>query len=276
MLDKLAIDDFSPPRSGAFLAQFVGGGSTTLDLVVATPFPQVPVRDGDTARRPFSVTFRAPIPVNIPQGLITLEHDRHGPLEIFVVPVGRDAQGLLLEAVFNWPTWSRSMATPFIAEIRVFSFPFAPKGWAFCNGQMLPIQQNAALFSIIGTFYGGNGTTTFGLPNLQGNVPISQGTGQFTATLGSIGGATQVTLTTAEMPAHTHPMMGLTTGATSKTQTGAMPGNPGTPLYTTGALAPLANTTISTFNGGQPHSNLQPYLVLNFCIALVGLFPTRN
>ena len=101
MLDKLTIDDFSPSRLGAFPARFAGGGSTTLDLVATTPFPQVPTKDGDTARRPFSVTFRAPIPVNIPQGMITLEHDRHGPLDIFVVPVGRDAQGLLLEAVFN-------------------------------------------------------------------------------------------------------------------------------------------------------------------------------
>jgi hypothetical protein len=101
MLDKLTIDDFTPPRPGAYPALLVGGISTTLDLVAITPFPQVPTKDGVTARKPFSVTFRAPIPVNIPQGLITLEHDRHGPLEIFVVPVGRDAQGLLLEAVFN-------------------------------------------------------------------------------------------------------------------------------------------------------------------------------
>jgi len=169
------------------------------------------------------------------------------------------------------------MATPFLAEIRVFSFPFAPKGWAFCNGQLLPIQQNAALFSIIGTFYGGNGTTTFGLPNLQGKVPISQGNGQFTATLGATGGEVQHTLLTAEMPAHTHVMAGITNGAGAHSPLGGMPGAiTGTNLYATGATLAFASTTISTFSGGQPHSNLQPYLVLNFCIALSGLFPSRN
>jgi microcystin-dependent protein len=171
------------------------------------------------------------------------------------------------------------MATPFIAEIRVFSFPFAPKGWALCNGQLLPIQQNAALFSIIGTFYGGNGTTTFALPNLQGSVPISQGTGQFTATLGATGGEVQHTLTTTEMAAHIHALVGSTSAASQKTPAGMVPGTTatGSPIYGTGPLTPpLAAATVSTFSGGQPHSNLQPYLVLNFCIALVGIFPTRN
>jgi len=170
------------------------------------------------------------------------------------------------------------MAEPFVAEIRVFSFPFAPKGWALCNGQLLGIQQNAALFSLIGTTYGGNGTTTFGLPNLQGRVPIGVGNGSFPATWGEIGGEPQHTLLPTEMAGHTHTMMGVTTGTPGRTPSGTtMLGNTGgAALYGTGTTGALAAPTISTYSGGQPHNNLQPYLVLNFCIALVGIFPSRG
>jgi microcystin-dependent protein len=165
------------------------------------------------------------------------------------------------------------MSDPFLGEIKVISFNFPPKGWAFCNGQLLPINQNQALFSILGTTYGGDGRTTFALPNLQSRIPIHTGQG---FTLGQRGGEVAHTLSITEMPAHNHPGMGAgTANATSPNGTVWAPAD--------GALEyePAPNTTMSpgavaNSGGSQPHQNEAPYLVLNFVIALVGIFPSRN
>lgn len=165
------------------------------------------------------------------------------------------------------------MATPYLGEIRVFSFGFAPKGWALCNGQTLAIQQNQALFALLGTMYGGNGQTTFQLPNLQARMPIHAGNG---FSQGQVGGESAHTLTTNEIPSHSHSAIGVTTNATTPTATGntwaASDKNPyGTTANTTMAPSVLGNT-----GGSQPHNNMPPYNTLNFCIALTGIFPSRN
>lgn len=166
------------------------------------------------------------------------------------------------------------MAEPFIAEIKLFSFNFAPRGYGLCNGQILPIAQNTALFSILGTTYGGDGRTTFALPNLQGRTPLhfGQGPGLSHYDLGQEGGAPTVTLTTNELPLHTHTMQ----AATEAPTTGAPgPGNvlAGAIVYGPAQnLVPMAGLGASA----QPHNNRQPFLTLNFCIALQGIFPSRN
>jgi microcystin-dependent protein len=180
------------------------------------------------------------------------------------------------------------MAEPFLSEIRIMSFDFAPKGWATCNGQLLPINQNQALFSLLGTTYGGNGQTTFGLPNLQGKVPIHVGNGH---TLGEAGGQQAHTLTISEMPAHNHFMFASTAKApntTGGTQPGgkvlaealaAQANQQTTPvtIYGTGARnRVLALNAIGNVGGSQAHLNMQPFLTLNFCIALQGIFPSPN
>ena len=165
------------------------------------------------------------------------------------------------------------MATPFISEIKIVSFNFPPKGWAFCNGQLLPIQQNAALFSLIGTYYGGNGVNNFQLPNLQGRMPIHMGAG---FNLGQASGEQTHTLTVNEVPPHTH-QAAATTAAPSS-------GSPANNLwcqipvnsYTATPNATMAPGAIANAGGSQPHDNMSPYLVLNFIIALTGTFPTRN
>ena len=167
--------------------------------------------------------------------------------------------------------------TPFIGELRIFSFNFPPKGWAFCNGQFLPINQNQPLFSILGTTYGGNGQTTFALPNLKGRAPIHTGTN----TLGQSAGEESHTLILNEMAAHNHLVTGSTTPGDANSPAGNFlgTGNPNTLLlYSTGAsnLTAMTPTSITNAGGGQPHSNMQPYLVLNVCIALQGVFPSRN
>jgi microcystin-dependent protein len=165
------------------------------------------------------------------------------------------------------------MATPFMSEIKICSFNFAPQGWATCNGQFLPINQNQALFSLLGTTYGGNGQTTFALPDLRGRVPVHMGQAYVE---GQTGGQEAHTVTVSEMPQHTHFMRAIDAAATTNT---------GTTAYLAqraGAYAPPTNLTamapaeITTSGGSQPHNNVQPYLVLNFCIALVGIFPSRN
>lgn len=169
------------------------------------------------------------------------------------------------------------MSTPYLSEIRIFSFEFAPKGWAMCNGQILSIQQNTALFSLLGTFYGGNGTNNFGLPNLQGRCGIHFGNN---FTIGEIGGEEAHTLTTNEMPAHTHTVNG--SGSTGNQPSPA--GNfwavddAAAVVYNVPAsgTAPMSSAALSTVGGSQPHNNMAPYLVLNFCIALLGIFPSRN
>jgi microcystin-dependent protein len=167
------------------------------------------------------------------------------------------------------------MAEPFLAEIRMMSFNFAPKGWSLCNGTLLPINQNQALFSLLGTTYGGNGQTTFALPNLQGSVPIHMGSGH---ALGEIGGEQNHTLTISEMPQHVHGANASSTDGTLGSPSGnllarAAPANPYIAPTSQGALnaGTLANT-----GGSQPHNNMQPYLTISFCIALQGIFPSQN
>jgi microcystin-dependent protein len=167
------------------------------------------------------------------------------------------------------------MSSPYLGEIRIFSFNFAPSGWAMCNGQTLPINQYAALFSLVGTTYGGNGTTTFQLPNMQGAVPVSTGPSNV---LGAIGGEANHTLVTNEMPTHSHTMQGVVTpAANERSAIGNLPGAPTSDLYNTGGTtAAFASSAVVPFGSGQAHNNIQPSLVLNFCIALVGIYPTRS
>ncbi|HEX4607324.1 MAG TPA: tail fiber protein [Urbifossiella sp.] len=167
------------------------------------------------------------------------------------------------------------MAQPFLGEIRLMAFNLAPRGWAFCNGQTLSIQQNAALFSILGTTYGGNGTTTFALPNLQGRTPVYVGQG---IVLGQVAGQVAHTLITPEIPIHVHTMTGVVApAANQKTIEGNMPGAPTFNFYSkSGSPAGFDPTAVTPNTGNQPHSNMQPYLVVTFCIALAGIFPSRN
>lgn len=180
------------------------------------------------------------------------------------------------------------MGTPYLGEIKIISWNFPPKGWTFCNGQLLPIQQNQALFAVFGTTYGGNGTTTFGLPNLQGRVPIHQGSG---FTIGQAGGEVSHTVNLSEMPAHNHFAQSDTTTAATSNQSAPASNETfglaiGVPSSGTNfAVSPygagnvggaLAPQTIGNVGGSQPHSNQQPYLVVNFIVALQGIFPSQN
>jgi len=177
------------------------------------------------------------------------------------------------------------MADPFVAEIRIFPFSFAPTGWAFCNGQILPLSQNTALFSLLGTTYGGDGKSNFALPNLQGRAPLDagQGSGLSLYDLGQTGGEQFVTLLLSEIPAHAH----------NVGMANASNGDSLTPVNCTWAQAPSGRGSLFVYNpgpptakmlasliqptgGGQPHNNMQPYLTLNFCIALQGVFPPRT
>jgi microcystin-dependent protein len=166
------------------------------------------------------------------------------------------------------------MSDPFIAEVRIVPFNFAPRSWAFCNGQLLPISQNTALFALIGTFYGGDGKTTFALPNLQGRTPIGagQGPGLSDYSIGESGGAATVTLVPSELPVHTHTVQAATDPAS-----GGSPGN--TDVLAGGVLYGTAQNLVPMDPIGapaQPHNNRQPFLTLNFCICLQGIFPSRN
>jgi microcystin-dependent protein len=166
------------------------------------------------------------------------------------------------------------MAEPFLSEIRVMSFSFAPKGWALCNGQFLPINQNQALFSLLGTTFGGNGQTTFALPDLRGRTPIHVGNGH---TLGEKGGEQAHTVTINELPTHTHVAQGTETGATTNIPTGALLGSVSSKMYIAPTnLVAMSPTEITSVGGSQAHLNMQPYLTLSFCIALQGLFPSPN
>jgi microcystin-dependent protein len=165
------------------------------------------------------------------------------------------------------------MAEPFIGEIRIFSFNFPPKGWAMCNGQTLAINQNQALFSILGTTYGGNGVTTFQLPNLQTRAPVHRGAGFVE---GQIGGETAHTLLTSEIAVHNHVLAAVATGSGQRNLAGNMLGTPPFSLYGSSAAGTLDSNAAGFAGGNQPHVNMQPYLVLSICIALVGTFPSRN
>jgi microcystin-dependent protein len=173
------------------------------------------------------------------------------------------------------------MAQPFIGEIRCCGFNFAPQGWALCDGQLLPISQYSPLYQLIGTTYGGDGQNTFALPNLQSRVPIHQGSfGGNTYVLGGIGGVETVTLTTPELPSHTHAIIGTTNAATLKrpvANTFYAASSSGNNFYEAGTtLTALAPATVTNTSGGQPHSNLQPYLTFNWCISLFGIFPSQS
>lgn len=171
------------------------------------------------------------------------------------------------------------MSTPFVAEIRMFGFNFAPTGWAQCNGQLLPISQNTALFSLLGTFYGGDGKSTFALPNLQGSVPMFWGQGQGLSdyVIGEQAGTPFVTLLQSEMPAHIHNFV-----ASEESGNENNPGNnyfgDGETIYApdNNPVAPMALQTLSIAGSSLPHNNMMPYLVINFCIALQGVFPPRS
>ena len=181
------------------------------------------------------------------------------------------------------------MADNFVGEIRAFPFNFAPTGWAMCNGQLLPISQNTALFSLLGTTYGGDGRSTFALPDLRGAVPVhfGQGAGLTARALGEAGGSENVTLTTAQISSHTHGVAA--TSANDITAASNLPG--GTTVFgveqarsvssgyvtvATQATAALSGNTVVASGGGQPHNNMAPYVTFNFCIALTGIFPPRS
>src|SRR5687767_9158469 len=164
--------------------------------------------------------------------------------------------------------------TPFLAQLQIFSFNFAPQGWAQCNGQLLPINQNQALFSLLGTTYGGNGQTNFALPDLRGKVPLHFGSG---FTLGQTGGTAAHTLSISEMPAHTHQAFGSSNGPGSTTPANNFwPSNTGFAPYDAATNTVMASSAVTNVGGSQPHNNMSPYLVLNICIALQGIFPSPN
>ena len=166
------------------------------------------------------------------------------------------------------------MAEPFLSEIRIFSFNFPPQGWAFCNGQLLPINQNQALFALLGTTYGGNGQTNFALPDLRDNVPIHMGNGH---TLGEKAGSTAVTLTQQTMPQHIHFVNASSSNqGGSANPAGRFLGGVTNMFHDFASPQSIAPGTVTNVGGSQPHTNQQPLLGLNFCIALQGIFPSRN
>jgi microcystin-dependent protein len=170
------------------------------------------------------------------------------------------------------------LADPFVAEIRIYPFQFAPTGWAFCDGQLLPLSQNTALFSLLGTTYGGNGESDFALPDLQGRVPLhpGQGPGLSLYDLGEEGGSDTVNLLESEIPAHAHQLRGQAALSDTPTPANMSLGRSNNAYQTaTTGLVPMAPQSLPPAGGGQPHNNLMPYLTLNFCIALQGIFPAR-
>ena len=174
------------------------------------------------------------------------------------------------------------MADPFVAEIRIFPFSFAPKGWAWCAGQLLPLAQNTALFSLLGTMYGGDGKSTFALPDLQGKAPMfwGQGPGLSPYVAGEAGGSETVTLLESEIPSHTHAMRDhdIDLGElNAPSPTRALAQSSNSTIYTAPAnLTPMKMQALAPAGGSQPHNNMQPYLTCNFCIALQGVFPPRG
>ncbi|NJN46235.1 MAG: phage tail protein [Candidatus Competibacteraceae bacterium] len=174
------------------------------------------------------------------------------------------------------------MSEPFIAEIRIFAGNFAPRGWAFCNGQLLPVSQNTALFSLIGTTYGGDGRSTTALPNLQGRTPMhpGRGPGLTDRRLGQRGGVEQVTLSEAQMPNHNHTLRASDLRAGSATAVGNSLAEPRDGLLyqsnTSASLVEMSQQALPNTGGSQAHNNLQPFLVMNFIIALQGLYPSRG
>ena len=172
------------------------------------------------------------------------------------------------------------MADPFVAEIRIFGFNFPPKGWAFCDGQLLPISQNTALFSLVGTYYGGDGKSTFALPDLQGSSPMHPGNNNESEhVLGEVGGESAVQLLVSEIPVHTH-AVNVSNGPANLQAPGPdrILGRANNNVYldNPASLGFMAPDSLAPAGGSLPHNNMQPYLTLNFCIALQGVFPARN
>ena len=170
---------------------------------------------------------------------------------------------------------------PFVAEIRIFPFNFAPKGWAFCDGQILPLSQNTALFSLLGTTYGGDGKSNFALPNMQGNAPMhpGQGPGLSLHDLGETGGSDTVSLLESEIPSHLHNVTASSQDGTDNHPVNNYPAQGvGINLYVNAGTTPVTmnDNAIAPAGGDQPHNNMQPYLTLNFCIALQGVYPPRT
>ncbi len=165
------------------------------------------------------------------------------------------------------------MAQPYVGEIRMFAGNFAPAGWMFCEGQLLPISENETLFQLIGTTYGGDGQSTFALPDLRGRIPLHQGNGFI---LAETGGAEEITLPVSQIPAHTHPMLANSQAATETTpSTSTLPSSPSPTIYS--ARTPTANMSpaaVTPIGGSQPHTNFQPYLCVDFIISLFGIFPS--
>lgn len=173
------------------------------------------------------------------------------------------------------------MADPFVAEIRIFPFNFAPRGWAWCDGQLMPLSQNTALFALLGTTYGGNGKSNFALPDLQGRTPMhpGQGPGLSEHFLGEVSGSETVTLLESEMPSHSHAMRASADPANAQIPSPAvtLARSAGGSAYstTTTGLVPMSDMTLTPAGGDQPHNNMQPYLTFYFCIAMQGVFPPR-
>jgi microcystin-dependent protein len=167
------------------------------------------------------------------------------------------------------------MAQPYVGEIRMFAGNFAPAGWMFCEGQLLPISENEILFQLIGTTYGGDGQSTFALPDLRGRLPLHQGNGFI---LAETGGAEQITLTVSQIPVHSHPFLGTASIAAGNSSVNALPAQTtGTTIFPYGSDQPpttLSPTSIGPVGGSQPHTNFQPYLCVDFIISLFGLFPS--
>jgi len=178
------------------------------------------------------------------------------------------------------------MSDQYLGEIRIVPFNYAPKGWAFCDGRLIPLSQNTALYSLIGTTYGGNGTTNFELPNFNGNVPVCQGQGPGLTrrTMGEAAGTASVTLTSNEIPQHIHMMIGSMTDASETQPTGALPAipqssdprNPGNLYDSSQPTTPMLANGVLPTGGNQPHNNMQPYLALTFIISLTGIYPARG
>ena len=171
------------------------------------------------------------------------------------------------------------MSEPFLGQISIVGLNFAPRGWAQCNGQLIPIQQNTALFALLGTTYGGNGQTNYALPDLRGRAPMAHGNGPglTSRSLGEATGTNSVTLVSPEMPLHTHAVNATSSRADRANATGAQLAATADPIYATSPpTAVLAPTSVTPSGGGGPHHNMQPFLALNFIIALEGIFPARN